>query len=70
MAKPPDGFVPLKSLKPHASREPALAELRQIYFKTTKRTIEQRARRVVAPLCLHEHVVHDGPVRADRRVHR
>ena len=40
MAKPPDGFVPLKSLTPRASQESALAELRQIYFKTTKRTIE------------------------------
>ena len=40
MAKLPDGFVPLKALKPGASHEPALAELRRIYFKTTKQTIE------------------------------
>jgi hypothetical protein len=38
--KPPTGFVSLKSIKQGPS-DPAsaLAELRQIYFKTTKRTI-------------------------------
>jgi hypothetical protein len=36
------GFVPLKSLKQSASADPraALAEIRSIYFKTTKKTIE------------------------------
>jgi len=39
--KPPTGFVSLKSIK-QGSVDPkaALAELREIYFKTTKRTIE------------------------------
>jgi hypothetical protein len=36
----PDGFVPLKRLKPGAAAESPLAELRAIYFKTTKQTIE------------------------------
>jgi hypothetical protein len=37
-----DGFVPLKSLKAGSKRDPAvvLAEIRRIYFKTTKQTIE------------------------------
>ena len=37
-----DGFVPLKSLKAGAKADPreALAEIRRIYFKTTKETIE------------------------------
>jgi hypothetical protein len=37
-----DGFVPLKSLKARAKPDPAvtLAEIRRIYFKTTKQTIE------------------------------
>ena len=38
---PPVGFVPLKSVagdKPDAAA--ALAEIRQIYFKTSKRTID------------------------------
>lgn len=41
MAKAPDGFVSLKSLK-QAPSSPAdtLALLRRIYFKTTKQTIE------------------------------
>lgn len=41
MAKTPDGFVSLKSLKqgpPDAAS--ALAEIRRIYFKTTKQTID------------------------------
>ncbi len=41
MAKTPDGFVPLKSLKqglPDAAA--ALAEIRRIYFKTTRLTID------------------------------
>ena len=35
-------FVPLKSLKPGAPVDPAavLAEIRKIYFKTTKKTID------------------------------
>lgn len=41
MAKAPDGFVPLTSLRgQRASPEAALDEIRQIYFKTTKQTIE------------------------------
>lgn len=41
MADRESGFVTLKSLK-HGAPDPAaaLAEIRQIYFKTTKRTIE------------------------------
>ena len=39
--KPPAGFVPLKSLSQGApDPAAALAEIRQIYFKTTKQTIE------------------------------
>ena len=41
MAKTPDGFVSLKSLKQGpASADDTLALLRRIYFKTTKQTIE------------------------------
>ena len=42
MAKAPDGFVSLTSLKQPASNDPAaaLAAIRRIYFKTTKQTIE------------------------------
>ena len=41
MAKTPDGFVSLKSLKQGpASPGDTLALLRRIYFKTTKQTIE------------------------------
>jgi hypothetical protein len=40
VAKTPDGFVPLRSLKPGATPESPLAQLRQIYFKTTRQTIE------------------------------
>jgi hypothetical protein len=41
MAKSPAGFVSLKSLKqePTSSRD-TLALIRQIYFKTTRQTIE------------------------------
>ena len=41
MAKAPDGFVSLKSLKqgPSSSRD-TLALIRRIYFKTTRQTIE------------------------------
>jgi hypothetical protein len=41
VAKPPAGFVSLKSLKqgPPESAD-ALAEIRRIYFKTTRQTIE------------------------------
>jgi len=37
-----DGFVPLKSLKARAKPDPAvtLAEIRRIYFKTTRLTID------------------------------
>jgi hypothetical protein len=40
--KPPDGFVPLKSLK-HGKPDTAddvLAEIRRIYFQTSAKTIE------------------------------
>ena len=41
MANNPDGFVPLKSLTQGAAApEDALAEIRRIYFKTTRKTIE------------------------------
>lgn len=40
MAKTPDGFVSLQSLKPGAPQESPLAELRTIYFKTSKKTID------------------------------
>ncbi len=40
MPGPPDGFVPLRSLKPGAPPADPLTELRRIYFKTTKQTIE------------------------------
>ncbi|HVQ16154.1 MAG TPA: hypothetical protein VMS40_21280 [Vicinamibacterales bacterium] len=41
MAKTPDGFVSLKSLKQGPSSPgDTLAVLRRIYFKTTKETIE------------------------------
>ena len=41
VAKTPDGFVSLKSLKQGpASPRDTLALLRRIYFKTTKQTIE------------------------------
>ena len=41
MAKPPSGFVSLKSLK-KGPPDPAaaLAEIRRIYFRTTRLTIE------------------------------
>ena len=41
MAKSPSGFVSLKSLK-QGSPDPAaaIAEIRRIYFKTTRQTIE------------------------------
>ena len=41
MAKLPEGFVSLKSIKQGApSTDEALGTIRRIYFKTTKRTIE------------------------------
>lgn len=40
MAKTPDGFVSLQSLKPGAATTSPLAELRKIYFKTSKQTID------------------------------
>jgi hypothetical protein len=41
VAKTPDGFVSLKSLKKGpTSRRDTLALIRQIYFKTTRQTIE------------------------------
>ena len=41
MTDKPVGFVALKSLKEgSADSEAALSEIRKIYFKTTKRTIE------------------------------
>jgi hypothetical protein len=42
MSKPPDGFISLKSLKQPARVDPAAAieQIRRIYFKTTKQTVE------------------------------
>ncbi len=41
MTDKPDGFVALKALKQGApDPQAALAEIRAIYFKTTKKTIE------------------------------
>jgi hypothetical protein len=40
VAKTPDGFISLRSLKPGAPTPAPLAELRRIYFKTSKTTIE------------------------------
>ena len=41
MAKSTHGFVPLKSLKQGPpDPEAAIAEIRRIYFKTTRQTIE------------------------------
>ena len=41
MAKTPDGFVSLSSLKQGApDAEAAITEIRRIYFKTTRQTIE------------------------------
>jgi hypothetical protein len=40
VAKTPDGFVSLQSLKPGSPQASPLAELRRIYFKTTRQTIE------------------------------
>lgn len=40
MAKTPDGFVSLSSLKPGIAPQSPLLLLREIYFKTSKRTIE------------------------------
>lgn len=41
MAKSPDGFVSLTSLKKGApDADAALAEIRRIYFKTTRQTID------------------------------
>ncbi len=42
MARTPDGFVPLTSLKRAAPPDPAAAleQIRRIYFRTTKQTVE------------------------------
>ena len=41
MAKSPDGFISLQSLKQGApDAASALAEIRRIYFKTTRQTID------------------------------
>jgi hypothetical protein len=42
MAKTPDGFVSLKSLQTGRKADPrvALEQIRRIYFRTTKQTIE------------------------------
>jgi hypothetical protein len=41
VARTPDGFVPLKSLaRGPADPRAALEEIRRIYFKTTKQTID------------------------------
>jgi hypothetical protein len=38
--KTPDGFVSLSSLKPGVAKQSPLLQLREIYFKTSKKTIE------------------------------
>jgi hypothetical protein len=40
VAKTPDGFVSLRSLKPGAPATDPLELIRRIYFKTSKQTIE------------------------------
>jgi len=41
VARPPDGFVPLKTLaKGSSSPRAILDEIRRLYFKTTRQTIE------------------------------
>jgi hypothetical protein len=40
VAKSPDGFVSLRSLKPGSPAASPLELIRQIYFKTSKQTIE------------------------------
>jgi hypothetical protein len=41
VAKAPDGFISLKSLKqPSTDPAEAIAQIRRIYFKTTKQTID------------------------------
>ena len=40
MSNGPDGFVAFKSLKKAPDPAEALAEIRRIYFKTSKKTIE------------------------------
>ncbi len=40
MAKSPDGFISLRSLKPGTPAASPLELIRQIYFKTSKQTIE------------------------------
>ena len=51
MDKPPLGFVALKSIK-QGPPDPkaALAQIREIYFKTTKRTIEHDLAHAIALL--------------------
>jgi hypothetical protein len=51
MADKPLGFVALKSIKQGpADPQAALAQIRQIYFKTTKRTIEHDIAHAIALL--------------------
>ena len=51
MAKSPDGFVSLKSLKQGPSdAAAALAEIRRIYFKTTRETIDHDLAHAIALL--------------------
>ena len=42
MAEPPDAFISLKSVKKPGATKPqaALEQIRRIYFKTTRQTIE------------------------------
>jgi hypothetical protein len=51
VAKTPPGFVPLTSLK-HGSPEPqaALAEIRRIYFATTRQTVDHDIAHAIALL--------------------
>lgn len=51
MANRPHGFVPLKSLtQGPADPKAALAEIRHIYFNTTRRTIEHDLAHAIALL--------------------
>jgi len=52
MAKTPDGFVSLKSLKTRSTPDAnaALEQIRRIYFRTTRQTIEHDLAHAIALL--------------------
>ena len=52
MSEKPGGFVPLRSLKQGAGADPQkiLADIRTIYFKTTKQTIQHDLAHAIALL--------------------